>query len=159
MTAHTICISELSHQRHPRIAHAATCLLLGSRIGMLLRTWRQTNRICHLASRGVTRLTCGGHTARAPDGRRLSPDARRPDPPPRIRAIRPGCSGQPAHLRVGMVISFGQLKNQPPIPRERYVFWCIQNTQKHGLADCTVKGGRFANVTTKSLFLLSRTMF
>jgi hypothetical protein len=26
-----------------------------------------------------------------------------------------------------------QLKNQPPIPRERYVLWCIQNTQKHGL--------------------------
>ena len=32
-----------------------------------------------------------------------------------------------------MVIFLCQLKNQPPIPRERYVFWCIQNTQKHGL--------------------------
>ena len=34
---------------------------------------------------------------------------------------------------MGMVIFLCQLKNQPPIPRERYVFWCIQNTQKHGL--------------------------
>ena len=31
-------------------------------------------------------------------------------------------------VRVGMVIFLCQLKNQPPIPRERYVFWCIQNT-------------------------------
>ena len=36
-------------------------------------------------------------------------------------------------LRGGLDIFLCQLKNQPPIPRGRYVFWIIQNTQKHGL--------------------------